>query len=137
VEPLRLDHVIIHVTDWPSTVAFYRSVVGAEPVPNEEGAANPLGSWAFRLGDQQINVHGPWPGREPGSCCPPPLNQPGSADLCFEWPGTVDSATAHLVKQGVRVAEGPIRRFGSRGWGTSFYVLDPSGNNIELICYED
>lgn len=131
---LRLDHVIIHVSDWQATTAFYRDVIGAEVVENPEGAANPLGAWALRVGGQQINVHGPWPGRE-GQCCPPPLNKPGTTDLCFEWPLSLDEARSHLEDHGVALTDGPIRRFGSRGWGTSVYFRDPAGNEIEFICY--
>ena len=135
MDALRLDHVIIHVSDWAATIRFYSEVIGADVVENPDGAANPLGAWSLRVGDTQINVHGPGPGQE-GRCCPAPLNQPGTADLCFEWPSGLDEASAHLERHGVPVTDGPIRRFGSRGWGTSVYFRDPAGNEIEFICYD-
>jgi catechol 2,3-dioxygenase-like lactoylglutathione lyase family enzyme len=87
------------------------------------------------MGISQGPEHGPWPGREAGSCCPAPLNVPGTADLCFVWPGTTDSVLAHVSACGLEVHEGPMPRFGARGWGSSVYVLDPDGNSVELICY--
>ena len=134
-EQLRLDHVVIHVSEWARSLQFYRAVLGAEVVANEESASNPAGSWVFRFGEQQVNVHGPWPGRDAGSCCPAPLNKPGTADLSFVWPGTTQSVLAHLRSCGLEAHEGPSPRFGARGWGSSVYVLDPDGNSIELITY--
>ncbi len=49
---VSLDHCVIHVSDWERSNAFYRDVIGAELVPRGAG-------WAYRLGDQQLNVHGP------------------------------------------------------------------------------
>jgi catechol 2,3-dioxygenase-like lactoylglutathione lyase family enzyme len=131
-----LDHVVIHISDWERSNRFYREALGAELVQNPEGADNPLGAWAYRFGNQQLNVHGPWPGRK-DTCCPPPLNEPGRADLCFTWPGTPDEARRHLEACGVSVEEGPVKRFGARGWGQSIYCRDPDGSLIELICYQE
>lgn len=132
----RFDHLVIHISDWDRSNRFYRDVLAAELVPNPEGEGNPLGSVAYRFGDQQLNVHGPWPGRE-DTCCPPPLNQPGRADLCFVWSGSVNKARSHLERHGLVITEGPMKRFGARGWGESVYVRDPDGASIELICYSD
>lgn len=132
---LALDHVVIHVDDWESCDAFYVGVLGLGRVENPEGAANPLGAWAFRAGAQQINVHGPWPGKTT-PCCPPPHNEPGNAFLAFRSPWPVEECSDRLRANGITVEEGPIRRFGARGWGTSVYCRDPSGNEVELISYD-
>jgi hypothetical protein len=50
--PVRLDHCVIHVSNWDESNAFYRDVLGAELVPAGTG-------WAYRFGTQQRNVHGP------------------------------------------------------------------------------
>jgi catechol 2,3-dioxygenase-like lactoylglutathione lyase family enzyme len=109
-------------------------VLGAELVENPEGRANPLGAWAYRFGRQQLNVDGPWPGLS-NPCCPPPLNRIGGADLAFRTSRSIDETVAWLRSNGVTIESGPIRRFGSLGWGTSVYCRDPSGNGIELIAY--
>ena len=108
------DHVVIHVDDRESCDGFYRRVLGAEVVENPEGQANPLGASAYRLAGQQINVHGPWPGRsEP--CCPPPWNEVGRADLAFRTTRTADENIAWLASHDVVVDSGPTPRFGSQG----------------------
>jgi catechol 2,3-dioxygenase-like lactoylglutathione lyase family enzyme len=132
---VRLDHVVIHIDDWEKCNDFYRTVLDAELVENPEGARNPLGAVAYRFGDQQLNAHGPWPGLEV-PCCEPPLNEPGRADLCFRFPGSADDAAGLLQRHRIAIVEGPRPRFGANGWGTSIYCRDPSGNSIELICYE-
>lgn len=130
----QFDHLVIHISDWEGSNRFYRDVLGAELVENPEASGNPLGGWAYRFGGQQLNVHGPWPGRT-DACCPPPLNQPGRADVCFSWAGGIEEAQEHLERFGVSIEEGPIKRFGARGWGQSIYCRDPDGSLIELICY--
>jgi catechol 2,3-dioxygenase-like lactoylglutathione lyase family enzyme len=131
---IRFDHTVIHVRDWQKANAFYRDVLGAELIRNPEAEDNPLGGWVYRFGGQQLNVHGPWPGKtEP--CCPPPLNDPGRADLCFVWPEKIDSAIEHLHRLEVQILSGPISRFGAGGAGASVYCRDPDGNLVELISY--
>ena len=49
---VRLDHAVIHVSDWERSNAFYADVVGAEIIPRGPG-------FAYRLGEQQLNCHGP------------------------------------------------------------------------------
>jgi catechol 2,3-dioxygenase-like lactoylglutathione lyase family enzyme len=130
-----LDHVVIHVDDWDAAHAFYIEALGMERVENPEASGNPLDACAYRVGSQQINVHGPWPGNE-GRCCPPPLNEVGRADLAFATVHSVEDVVARLGRHGITDLDGPIRRFGARGWGTSIYCRDPSGNGVEIICYD-
>ena len=125
--PTKLDHCVIHVSDWERSNAFYRDVMGAELVRREAG-------WAYRFGDRQLNVHGP--GVKPAEVARLPV-QPGNSDLCFEWRGAVADAVAHLEAHGVAVEKGPMRRFGARGAGTSVYFRDPDGSLMELISYQE
>lgn len=131
----ELDHVIIHIDDWESCTAFYSSLLDAEVIDNPVGAGNPLGSVVYRDGGQQINVHGPWPGM-PERCCPEPFDRIGGLDLAFRIGIAPDETLARLGRLGIEVVEGPVRRFGPRGWGVSLYCRDPSGNGVELISYE-
>ncbi len=131
----ELDHVVIHIDNWEACTAFYTGVLDAEVIDNPEGADNPLGSVAYRVGGQQINVHGPWPGK-PSPCCPEPFNRVGALDLAFRVDGSAAAAMGRLEALAIEVVDGPVRRFGSRGWGFSVYCHDPSGNGIELITYE-
>jgi len=123
--PLKLDHSVVHVTDRARSDAFYRDVLGAELVG--VGAIR-----MYRFGDRQLNVHGPGLDAFPVARIPVP---PGGSDICFEWPGTIDAAVAHLAACNVPIDCGPRRGFGARGLGDSVYFRDPDGTLLEFICY--
>jgi catechol 2,3-dioxygenase-like lactoylglutathione lyase family enzyme len=122
----ELDHVVIAVSDWGRSNAFYRDVLGAEVVEL------PYGRYGYRLGKQQLNVHGPGATPEPRAADPV---RPGNSDLCFAWDGSPDEAVAHLEAHGVAIELGPVPRHGARGEGTSVYFRDPDGSLLELISY--
>lgn len=124
---LRLDHVVIHVSDWARSNSFYERVLGAELVERDGGPSR-----HYRFGGQQLNVHGP--GVEPSPVAARPA-APGGADLCFVWDGPIEDAVTHLEGRGVEVEQGPATRYGGRGRGTSVYFRDPDGSLLELISY--
>ena len=125
--PTKLDHCVIHVSEWERSNAFYRDVMGAELV------ARPVG-FAYRFGDKQLNVHGT--GVKPAEVARLPV-QPGNSDLCFEWQGPIEDAIAHLKKHNVAVGllRGEGDAFGARGEGTSVYFRDPDGSLMEFMSY--
>jgi len=126
--PVRLDHSVIHVSDWERSNSFYARVLGAELIESHGGPAR-----QYRLGDgTQLNVHGPGSSPQPVAAAPP---GPGGADLCFAWEAPIEEAIAHLEECGVEVEEGPVTRVGARGPGTSLYFRDPDGSLLELISY--
>ena len=122
---LRLDHVVIAVSDVERSNAFYREVLGAEIVEREGGVA-------YRFGEQQLNVH--VAGRPASIVARDPV-RPGNSDLCFVWSGGVEAAVEHLRSHDVEVELGPVERPGARGVGTSVYFRDPDGSLLELISY--
>ncbi len=122
---ITLDHCVVHVSDWSLSNEFYRRVLGAEVV--QVGAG-----FAYRFGQQQLNLHGP--GLAPTPVARLPV-APGGSDLCFVWPGTAEAAVAHLDRCGVAVELGPVDRNGARGRGRSVYFRDPDGSLLELIAY--
>jgi catechol 2,3-dioxygenase-like lactoylglutathione lyase family enzyme len=90
---VKLDHAVVAVSDWSRSNAFYRDVLGAELVPVGNG-------WSYRFGSQQLNLHGPGIDGTPVARLPV---KPGGSDLCFEWPGSIGEAEAHLERHRVEV----------------------------------
>jgi catechol 2,3-dioxygenase-like lactoylglutathione lyase family enzyme len=123
--PTKLDHCVIHVSDWERSNVFYRDVLGAELMQREAG-------FAYRFGDKQLNVHGK--DVKPAEVARLPV-QPGNSDLCFEWDGPIADAVAHLARHAITVEAGPMQRFGAKGHGTSVYFRDPDGSLMEFISY--
>jgi catechol 2,3-dioxygenase-like lactoylglutathione lyase family enzyme len=122
---VKLDHAVITVSSWERSNAFYAAVLGAELVPIGVG-------WAYRIGREQLNVHGPGVPGDPNALLPVPA---GGSDLCFEWPGPIEEAVAHLKAHQVPVERGPVPRAGAKGPGTSIYFRDPDGSLLEFISY--
>ena len=122
---VKLDHCVVHVSDWTRSNAFYAQVLGAEVAPRGRG-------FAYRFGDTQLNLHGP--GVEAVPVARDPV-RPGNSDLCFEWKGPIADAVAHLARCGVTIEAGPMQRFGAKGNGTSVYFRDPDGSLMEFISY--
>ena len=119
--------MVIKVSHWERSNAFYRSVLGAELI-----ADDPAGPARYRFGEQQLNVHGPGVDADPVATWPV---EAGNSDLCFEWDGPIDEAIRHLEELYVQIEQGPVARFGGRGNGTSVYFRDPDGSLLELISY--
>ena len=124
---MLVDHCVIAVSHWERSNRFYRDVLGAELRELEKGR------FAYRFGEQQLNVHGP--GSTPYPRATDPV-RPGNSDLCFRWAGPIEDAIEHLSSRGVAVEEGPVERQGALGRGRSVYFRDPDGSLLELISYE-
>jgi catechol 2,3-dioxygenase-like lactoylglutathione lyase family enzyme len=123
---MRLDHCVIAVSDWERSNTFYRDVVSTEVLRRGDG-------YAYRFGEQQLNVHAP--GLSPSPVAAIPVRSGGS-DLCFVWPGPIEEAAAHLGRLGVESVDGPSDRGGTQGVGRSVYFRDPDGSLLEFISYE-
>jgi catechol 2,3-dioxygenase-like lactoylglutathione lyase family enzyme len=102
--PVKLDHCVIHVSDWERSNAFYRDVIGAQVVSRGAG-------FAYRFGDTQLNCHGPGVTADPVARLPV---QPGNSDVCFEWNGPIADAVAHLARCQVAITGRAQRRQGER-----------------------
>jgi catechol 2,3-dioxygenase-like lactoylglutathione lyase family enzyme len=124
---IKLDHCVIHVSDWERSNNFYARIFGMEVIKRGKG-------YAYRLGDIQLNCHGA--GFATDTVARLPV-QPGNSDICFVWPEPIDGELVHLREQRVPVEVGPVTRQGAQGQGTIVHFRDPDGSLLEFISYAD
>jgi len=124
---LRLDHIVLTVTDIEATCRFYQQVLGMEVVMFAGGRN------ALSFAQQKINLHQQGKEFEPKAFSP----TPGSADICLIAATPLSEVIDHLRLCGVPILEGPIARTGAIGPITSVYFRDPDNNLIEVANYGD
>lgn len=117
-----LDHLVLTVVDIDRSIAFYREVLGMQPVTFGEGRR------ALRFGEQQINLHRFHEEHAPHALTP----TPGSADLCFLSDTPVEDIVVELARHGVARVSEVVDRVGATGALRSVYLRDPDGNLIEI-----
>lgn len=125
---ITLDHVVIKVGDVARSDDFYRRVLGVEVVQPTAM------SRAYRLGDQQLNVHMPDSAIASHMLAKVPVSA-GNSDMAFEWHGQIEDALAHLEACGVSSHTGIVDTNGRKGRGKSVYFRDPDGSLLEFITY--
>ena len=113
----EIDHVVLRVTDMERMVRFYADVLGAELV-------------AYRPKFKMTHL------RAGGSMIDLVAGEAGAGrnmdHFCLRVePFDETAIVAHLRSHGVAV--GDVRtRYGAEGNGTSIYLTDPEGNQVEL-----
>lgn len=124
LRPVALDHLVLVVSDVERSLAWYRDELGAEAVREEAWRAGKVPFVSVRLSaDSIIDL---LPGERTGS----------NVDHFCVVVAPVD-LDALRASGRFDVVDGPARRFGARGDGTSLYVRDPDGNVVELRHYGD
>ena len=128
------DHLAITAADPERTMAFYRDVLGAEVLYEEQWRAGSIPVFSLQVGANRINVHDP----VRDAAIPDRLLAgrpvPGSEDFCFRWVGPIEDAIALLERHGVPIVEGPVpRRASDNAKAMSVYFNDPDGNLVELL----
>ena len=110
-----LDHVVLNVADARRSLAWWRDLLGAEPVRLEEWEAGEAPFLSVRLDATTI------------------------IDLLETERSGVNADHVCVVVEGAELDEvaasgrfevvvAPRRLYGARGWGTGLYVRDPDGN---------
>ena len=126
-EIVRLDHLVLRVTDEARAVAFYCDVLGCSVERRLD-----IGLIQLRAGDSLIDlvpVNGQL-GQQGGDA---PGQQGRNVDhFCLRiQPFDLSAIAAHLQQHGVSMPES-AERYGADGFGESLYVSDPDGNVVEL-----
>lgn len=124
VKVVALDHIVLNVADVERALAFYCGTLGLAPVRVDE----------WRRGEV------PFPSaRVDGGTIIDLLAVPRSGENADHFCLVVEPTDWDAVKASgnFEVVDGPARRYGARGDGTSLYVRDPDGNVVELRHYGD
>jgi catechol 2,3-dioxygenase-like lactoylglutathione lyase family enzyme len=119
-----LDHVVFAVDDVERSLAFYCGELGLEPVRVDQ--------WRRR--------EAPFPSvRVDATTIIDLLGVPRTGENVNHVCLVVAPADFEAIKTSGRfgVVDGPARRYGAQGEGTSLYIRDPDGNTIELRYYDD
>ena len=137
---VRLDHVVLWVSDPASAADFYEKAVGLEPLRLAEFAAGEISFPSVRLNEETILD------LMPRSVAPGMTMVPGAADssghpvnhVCIALPpDAFDGLRARLEERHVPVSALSHDSFGARGPARrSFYFRDPDGNVLEARHYD-
>ena len=117
------DHLVLKCADVETTLAWYQEKLGLAPVRVDEWRAGSVPFPSLRVNQHTIIdlIAG-----EPTS---------GRLDHFCLVVAVIDLAEVAASGE-FEVVEGPDKRFGARGDGTSLYVRDPDGTVVELRYYE-
>ena len=133
---IDFDHLVLRVADVEASLAWYVDRLGLEGVRVEEWRSGAAPFPSVRV--SATSIIDLIPGGSP--------TRTGTVRAVDEDGRNLDHlcvvvAPCDLVEEanraGLDVDEGPVRRFGARGWGTSIYVRDADGNTVELRYYHD
>jgi glyoxylase I family protein len=117
-EVLRLDHVVLAVSDLQRAENFYTQLLGVQV---ERRLEKPK-LVQLRVGESLLDL-------VPGN---PHPTQPNMAHYCFRIdPFDPVAITTHLNQLGIAVTASG-ERYGADGHGPSIYLRDPDGNELEL-----
>ncbi len=132
VAVLGLDHLNIRVADLDRALGFYRDVLGMREARRSTRQDGSVSLLALRAGNTVVFLQ-PAPGY-----VPPSDPKAGGLDHYSLEIDAQDAGAlaARLRAQGVEVVQGPVKRWGAHGDGTSVYVRDPDGHQVELKQYD-
>jgi catechol 2,3-dioxygenase-like lactoylglutathione lyase family enzyme len=122
-----IDHVVLLVRDMAEARRFYEQVIGC----SVDRELPQYGMLQLRAGASLIDLVDI--GSSEGEWARPETEGGRNMDhVCIETgPCEEQAMRAHLARHGINIVEEGIR-YGANGDGMSFYISDPSGNQIEL-----
>ncbi len=124
----EMDHIVLRCRDVEARLAWYLNELGLDPVRVDEWR---LGEVFFPSARVNAGTIIDFVGLPPGGA----LDEPSGAldHLCLVIEPIDLGALAATGR--FDVVDGPDRRYGARGDGTSLYVRDPEGTVVELRHY--
>ena len=131
VSVLGLDHLNLRVADLDRALAFYTGVLGMREVKRNTRGDGSVSLVALRAGNCVVFL-------QPSAGYTPPADDKASGldHYSLEIEAHDPPAlAAHLRAHNVPIVAGPVKRWGGHGDGTSIYVRDPDGHEVELKQY--
>ncbi len=129
------DHIVLNVVDIDKMLQFYTEILQLPGERLEEFSAGQVPFPSVRLSSDSIIDLFPkrlWEKSNPDQVCRPNLNL-----FCLTTDEVrVKSLQKRLENRGFAINEGPVKRWGAHGSGTSIYFQDPEGNTIEVRYYD-
>jgi catechol 2,3-dioxygenase-like lactoylglutathione lyase family enzyme len=118
-----LDHIVLNVADVERSLAWYCDVLGLPGERVEEWRAGRTFFPSVRIDASTIIDL---------------FAAERSGENLNHFCVVVEPCDLQAVADSGRfdVVDGPAKRWGARGDGTSLYVRDPDGNTVELRCYD-
>lgn len=130
-----MDHIVINAIDIDKMVQFYTEVLQMPGERLEEFKNQEVPFPSVRLTKDTIIDLFPkqlWEKTNPENICRPNLNHFCLSTDKKSW----ESLQSRLYQNGVRIDDGPVKRWGAHGPGISIYFRDPEENVIEVRYYD-
>lgn len=126
MKPLEIDgidHVVLRVTNIQRSLDFYVGLLGL----SLERVIEDIGIYQLRCGRNLIDLVA-----MPAGAVLADVPQRGIDHVCLHVRGDMSRILEYMQENGVELGS-PLREiYGSTGFGTSLYVLDPDRHTIEL-----
>ncbi|HUI04065.1 MAG TPA: VOC family protein [Acidimicrobiales bacterium] len=123
VQVRGFDHLVLNVADTERSLSFYCGELGMTPVRVEQWRRKEVFFPSVRVDDGTIIDL---------------VEVPRTGENADHFCVVVERTDFDALKASGRfeVVDGPDRRFGARGEGTSLYIRDPDRNMVELRYYD-
>ncbi|UCF98892.1 MAG: VOC family protein [Spirochaetaceae bacterium] len=129
-----MDHIVLNMIDEEKMIAFYTEVLLCTPERLEEYRAGEVPFPSVRLNEDTVIDLFPktmWGNDAPNGQGHVNLNHFCIAVSKESW----DELAERLAANAIDIVDGPDRRWGAHGVGTSIYFRDPEANLIEARYY--
>lgn len=126
---MRIDHIVLEVTDPERSVEFYQDIVGLAPVRLDQFRTGGVKFASLRIEDGSlIDLFPPsmWRG--------PVAQNPNHVCLSTTSDGLA-ALKARLAARSIPITRMADHGFGAQGFGRSVYFDDPDGITIEIRDY--